>query len=344
MRERVLAAVGPNAGLLAAAVPEFAALLAVPPEPGDPLTAQARAQLAAARALRAIASKERPVLIFLDDLQWAGAVPLGLVDLMLSEEPAEGLLLVGAYRDGDVDSGRPLVAALARWRGQPMVRHSGLASLDRPSLATMVAEMLHADPAEAADLADAIEPRTHGNPYETVELLNALRRDGALARTPAGWRWQPGVVRARLNRPQAGAPQETWLAAMPRRTRAAVEAMASLGGRARAERAAIATGTTAGQMAAALELAIEDGLLVSSLGRTRRCGSGTTAFARRSWPVSSPNGGAPCRSPWRGGWRRCPSCSRWRRSSTCRLPTPSTTPLSGGWWRPCWRARPTRRP
>ena len=85
-------------------------------------------------------------------------MPLGLVDLMLSEEPAEGLLLVGAYRDGDVDSGHPLVAALARWRGQPMVRHLRLASLDRPSLATMVAEMLHADQAEAADLADAIEP------------------------------------------------------------------------------------------------------------------------------------------------------------------------------------------
>ena len=266
VRERVLAAVGPNAGLLAAAVPEFAALLAVPPEPGDPLTAQARAQLAAARALRAIGSKERPVLIFLDDLQWAGAVPLGLVDLMLSEEPAEGLLLVGAYRDGDVDSGHPLVAALARWRGQPMVRHLRLASLDRPSLATMVAEMLHADQAEAADLADAIEPRTHGNPYETVELLNALRRDGALAPTPAGWRWQAGIVRARLNRPQAGAPQEARLAAMPRRTRAAVEAMACLGGRAELSVLRIATGTTAGEMAAALEPAIEDGLLVLEPG------------------------------------------------------------------------------
>ena len=60
VRERVLAAVGPNAGLLAAAVPEFAALLAVPPEPGDPLTAQARAQLAAAQALRAIARRNGP--------------------------------------------------------------------------------------------------------------------------------------------------------------------------------------------------------------------------------------------------------------------------------------------
>ena len=44
VRERILAAVGPNAGLLTAVVPEFAALLAVPPDRGDPLTAQVRAQ------------------------------------------------------------------------------------------------------------------------------------------------------------------------------------------------------------------------------------------------------------------------------------------------------------
>ena len=81
---------GPNAGLLTAAVPEFAALLAVPPDPGDPLTAQVRAQRAAAAVLRAVASRNRPVVVFVDDLQWAGRTPLGFVDLVLSEEPVDG--------------------------------------------------------------------------------------------------------------------------------------------------------------------------------------------------------------------------------------------------------------
>ena len=56
----------------------------------------------------------------------------------------------------------------------------------------MVAEMLHVDPATAAGLAEAIEPHTSGNPYETVELLNALRRDGLLSATADGWRWDDG--------------------------------------------------------------------------------------------------------------------------------------------------------
>ena len=98
-------------------IPEFATLLAVPPDPGDPLTAQMRAQRNAVEVLRAVASRERPVVVFVDDLQWAGRTPLGLFDLVLSEEPVEGLLLVGAYREGDVDAAHPLAALLSRSRG-----------------------------------------------------------------------------------------------------------------------------------------------------------------------------------------------------------------------------------
>ena len=114
---------------LTAVVPEFAALLGVPPDPGDPLTAQVRAQRSAVEVLRAVASRKRPVVVFVDDLQWAGRTPLGFVDLVLSEEPIEGLLLVGAYRDGDVDAAHPLAAPLSRWRDQAGVRHLRLDNL-----------------------------------------------------------------------------------------------------------------------------------------------------------------------------------------------------------------------
>ena len=84
--------------------------------------------------LRAVASRKRPVVVFVDDLQWAGRTPLGFVDLVLSEEPIEGLLLVGAYRDGDVDAAHPLAAPLSRWREQAGVRHLRLDNLPVPSL------------------------------------------------------------------------------------------------------------------------------------------------------------------------------------------------------------------
>ena len=99
LRERMLAALGPNAGMASAVLPEFAVLLGVPPETGDPLTARVRVQHSAVDMLRAVASRKRPVMLFVDDLQWAGPTSVGIIDLVL-REPVEGLLLVGAHRTG----------------------------------------------------------------------------------------------------------------------------------------------------------------------------------------------------------------------------------------------------
>ena len=142
-RERMLAALGANAGMSAAVLPEFAVLLGVPPEAGDPLTAHLRVQHSAVDTLRAVASRKRPVLLFVDDLQWANPTSVGVIDLVLREQ-VEGLLLVGAYRDA-VDPAHPLARALARWREQPGVTHLHLANLPRPSLTALVAEILRVD-------------------------------------------------------------------------------------------------------------------------------------------------------------------------------------------------------
>jgi signal transduction histidine kinase len=266
VRDRIVMAVGPNAGLLAAVLPEFATLLAVPPVPGDPLTAQARAQRAAAAALRAVASRKRPVVVFLDDLQWAGRTPLGFVDLVLREEPVDGLLLVGAYRDGDVDAAHPLAAPLSRWLDQATVRHLRLGNLPGPGLATMVAEMLRADRAAAAGLAEVIEPHTHGNPYDTVELVNVLRRDGLLTATAAGWRWDTAAVRAHLGRSEVAGLLAAPAATLPEQSRAMLEAMACLGGRAELSLLQAATGESAAAVDQALVPALEEGLLVAEPG------------------------------------------------------------------------------
>jgi predicted ATPase/signal transduction histidine kinase len=266
LRMTIVAAVGPNAGLLAAVVPEFAALLGVPPDAGDPLTAQTRVQRAAAAALRAVASRKRPVVLFLDDLQWAGSTPLGFIDLVLSEEPVEGLLLVGAYREGDVDAAHPLAAPLSRWLDQVTVRHLRLGDLPEPGLATMVAEMLRVDRAAAVSLAGVVEPHTRGNPYETVELVNALRRDGLLTATAAGWRWDEAAVRAHLGRSEVAGLLAARAAALPEGSRQMAEAMACLGGRAELSLLQAATGDPAGAVDQALAPALEEGLLVAEPG------------------------------------------------------------------------------
>ncbi|MDG6107027.1 AAA family ATPase [Dactylosporangium aurantiacum] len=265
IRRRILAVAGANASLLTAVVPEFAALLGVPPDPGDPLTAQARVQRVGFDVLRAVASRRRPVVIFIDDLQWAGRTPLGFVDLMLGAAPVEGLLLVAAYRDGALDAVRPLAAARSRWATQPGVRHLRLANLPVAGTVAMVAEMLHVDEAAAADLGEAVSPHTSGNPYETVELLNALRREGLLT-AGAGWRWDVAEVRAHLGRPEAAGAPAALVGALPRRSRRMVEAMACLGGRAERGVLQTAVGEPAEVVERRLAPALDEGVLVLEPG------------------------------------------------------------------------------
>ena len=272
VRGRILRAVGANAGLLTATSPEFAALLAVPPDPGDPLTAQVRTQRSAVDLLRAIASRKRPVVLFVDDLQWAGRTALGFVDLVLSEEPVEGLLLVGAYREGDVDVADLLAAPLSRWREQAGVQHLRLDNLPASSLVTMVAEVLRVDPVAAAGLVEVIEPHSHGNPYETVELLNALRRGGVLTATADGWRWDAAAARAHLDQSDVAGLLAARAQALPPTSRQIIDSMACLGGRAEVSVLQAATGEPAGVVEQRLAPALEDGPAGGG-ARGARCGA-----------------------------------------------------------------------
>src|SRR5438094_24064 len=105
------------------------------------------------------------------------------------------------------------------------VPHVALSELARHDLVVMVSEMLHVTPAVAAELGEVLEPHCHGNPYETVELLNALRRDGVLTAASDGWRWETAAVRAHLTRAEAGGFPASRVAVMPEQSRRAVEAM-----------------------------------------------------------------------------------------------------------------------
>ncbi|TCJ38090.1 diguanylate cyclase domain-containing protein [Parafrankia sp. BMG5.11] len=264
VRDRMLKALAPHAGLTAAVVPELGALLRVPPEPGDPMTAQARAQRDAVEILRAVASRKRPVVFFVDDLQWAGRMPLGFVDRILSgEEPVEGLLLVGAYRESDVDVTHPLTPMLARWRSQPTgSRHVRLGNLTPEGQATMVADLLHLAPTPAAELARLIAPSTGGNPYDTVELLGTLRHDGVLVAGDGGWRWDRATLRRRLDRVDMAELLTTHLATLPPATQEVLAVMACLAGQVELGLLATATSLPADELERRLAPACADGFLV----------------------------------------------------------------------------------
>jgi diguanylate cyclase (GGDEF)-like protein len=267
VKGRLLRGLGPYAGLVTAVIPEFAALLRVAPDMGDPLTAQARAQRNATEILRAVATRKRPVVFVVDDLQWAGRTPLGFLDQVFSGgEDIEGLLLVCAYRDSEVDATHPLASMINRWelqQGGPL--RISLDNLSVEDAAAVVADMLRVSDEASRDLAAALVERTMGNPYDMVELINTWRHEGLLQRGPQGWHWDSVAVREQAHADPADVLAER-ANAMPKPTRMLLYAMACLAGRVDLRLLRIATGLSSAEIERRLAPALEDGLVLFETG------------------------------------------------------------------------------
>ncbi|GAB6901162.1 EAL domain-containing protein [Kineosporia succinea] len=276
-RQRMRSMLGGNASLLAGLVPDLAPVLGVPGDPpfGDPLEIQSRARQSALDLLRATASRSRPVVMVLDSLQWAAPFPLGLIDAVLTGGEIDGLLIVGALRDDD--PGPTIGSMVARWSQlglwPPAVR---LENLGRDDLTEMLGEMLRLERREAARLADVVGARTRGNPYETIELLNALRTEGSLLLGESGWTWDSTAVRGRLVGGENGDLLAARLRTLPDPTVAVLEVLAGLGRRSELGVLATAAGMSVEDLDERLEPALAEGLIMTTTGEAE--GDATVRF------------------------------------------------------------------
>ena len=185
---------GENAAALTELVPELAHLVKTAPA----LTALGPAETAhrfretLLAFLRPLATPERPLVLFMDDLQWAAPSSLELIELLLSDEELKGLLLIGAYRDDEVGPGSPLHATLRRSAAQ-QVCSKDLGPLDLDSVQELLSGALGQSQAEVEPLARSLHTRSGGNPFALRELLAGLQREGLLSFSSdsTGWSWKP---------------------------------------------------------------------------------------------------------------------------------------------------------
>ena len=95
------------------------------------------------RLLRALAGPHQPLVIFLDDLQWADGASLALIEVLMSDPDLVGLLMIGAYRDNEVHGSHPLLSSIAvLGRAQAPCKHIALAALERESVGPLIADTL----------------------------------------------------------------------------------------------------------------------------------------------------------------------------------------------------------
>ncbi|MBO3736965.1 sensor histidine kinase [Actinoplanes flavus] len=262
-RDRLVAALGEAGQVLSDVAPELDVLLGgrVAAETAELVTPPAWASDSLITLLRTVAV-HRPLVVVVDDLQWAGRASLRVLDGLVTAGPIPGLLVVCAYRDEEVDAGHPLTGLVSRWERDGLVAPPlRLAGLDRAGLAELTGAVLRVEPTATAALAGLIGTASAGNPYATVELINALRAEGRLRPAEAGWDWDPEPARdfvARHHLPQLLTAR---LAQQPPATRHLLAALTCFGSDVPRELLATATATPLGALPAHLAPAVTDGLI-----------------------------------------------------------------------------------
>jgi class 3 adenylate cyclase/DNA polymerase III delta prime subunit len=177
-------------GELVRLVPELAERLPglPPPLSSDPETERYRLFDAVAGWL-AGASRDHPVLLILDDLQWAAKPTLLLLRHVARSAEPMSLLVVGTYRDTEIGRDHPLAGTLADLRRLTGFERLSLSGLDRAGVLAFLEQAAdhNLDEEAALTLAAAIHEETEGNPFFVVEVVRHLTETGGIDRRDGRW-------------------------------------------------------------------------------------------------------------------------------------------------------------
>jgi class 3 adenylate cyclase/tetratricopeptide (TPR) repeat protein len=149
----------------------------------------------AATGLLAAASQERPVVLLLDDLQWASLPELILLKHVVRSALPMRLLVIATYRDSELSRTHPLTATLADLRREFGVERLALRGLDDEAVVALIAAAAGHDLNEAGiALAHAIQQEAEGSPFFVTEILRHLSESGAVFQEGGRWRYRGDVA------------------------------------------------------------------------------------------------------------------------------------------------------
>ncbi|AFY56346.1 PAS domain S-box [Rivularia sp. PCC 7116] len=179
-QDKLLQALGDNAQVIVEVIPELEIIigkqLSVPELSGA--AAQNRFNLLFQKFIQVFTTKEHPLVIFLDDLQWADSASLKLMQLLMSESDSGYLLLIGAYRDNEVFPAHPLMLTLDEVnKTGAIVNTITLQPLSQNSLNQLVADTLSCPQELAQPLTKLIFQKTKGNPFFSSQFLKNLHEE-----------------------------------------------------------------------------------------------------------------------------------------------------------------------
>ncbi|BAY25803.1 multi-sensor signal transduction multi-kinase [Calothrix sp. NIES-2100] len=211
-KTKILSALGEQSQVITDVIPELELIIGKQPEVTalSGSAAQNRFNLLFQRFIQLFATKKHPLVIFLDDLQWADVTSLKFIQLLVNEnkssqlvgesgKPAEisgGMLLIGAYRDNEVSNAHPLYLKLQEIEKTGVAINTiNLAPLTQSDLNNLIADTLHCQESVAAPLSQMVFAKTKGNPFFSNQFLNSLHDDNLIKFNFNGGFWQYDFVK-----------------------------------------------------------------------------------------------------------------------------------------------------
>ena len=192
-RERILNILGENAGLITEVIPQLSKIIGKQAQVTvlQPAEQETRFNMVLLDFVYAFSTFENPLVIFLDDLQWADLPSLNLVLRILQNPKQDNILILGAYRDNDVDKGHPLLITLKQindFHGH--VKEIKLQPLNLETTCKITADSFGMNENQSTELGTHIFTKTKGNPFFIHSFLKSLYDKKLLTKQPGeDWVW-----------------------------------------------------------------------------------------------------------------------------------------------------------
>jgi len=201
-KTRILDAAGGLGQVLTNMLPSLTAVIGHQPDVPEVGGEEARRRFhyVMARFVRAIAYQEHPLVIFLDDLQWADPASLSLMQMLLADGEGLHLLLLGAYRDNELSPAHPLTAALNDMQQNRAITTLSIGDLAQSDLQEWLGDALRVTGVSNRErllpLAALIFRKTQGNAFFAVRFLQDLYQADLLRFDAAAsvWTWDAATI------------------------------------------------------------------------------------------------------------------------------------------------------
>ncbi|MGM0404332.1 MAG: ATP-binding protein, partial [Thermodesulfobacteriota bacterium] len=267
-KREILATFGDNAALLTQLIPQFEHIIgkhhAVAPL--NPEESSIRFQLVFREFVKSCASVVHPLVMFIDDLQWADPASLDFLAMLAGEPDIGFLLIIGAYHDNDMSASRPLMQSLAEIEQKgATIQSISLPPLTPDHVNRLIARVLYCNPADTRALSEIIFKKSQGNPFYILQFLKILYEDKILSLDPeSGFSWSLAKVADMRVSDNAVDFMALKISRLPDDTRHTMRVCACFGNRFELLVVAACHGKTVNDVVADLSPAREEGLVVFS--------------------------------------------------------------------------------